>query len=481
MFQKPIDSKKGNILIVDDIPANIDLLASFLHCEGYEISTVSDSEQVLSATKQFSPDLILLDIMMPKMDGYQVCTQLKEDELTYEIPVIFVSGVNSLSNKVKAFSTGAVDYITKPFQLQEVLARVNTHITMRSLQKNLQFRNEELAKTLEQLKKAQARLVQSEKMAALGQLIAGIAHEVNSPLGAIRSSIENIAIFLNQIGDLPAFFQKLTPEEVELFLSLIRQCTFEKANLSSKEKRKFKKDLLKNLSLEDEDNTDTFADIIIDLGISDRVDKFRLLLERENGMEILDTAYNYFYMQKSTQTIVTATEQAKKVVLALKNYSRYGGFEKKRLANVIEGVETVLTLYGNKLRYGIEVIRNYSDVPVIVCYPDELNQVWTNLIQNAIQAMDGRGTLTISVAQRNGKVEVKIADTGKGIPKEIQPQIFNPFFTTKPPGQGSGLGLDITRDIVEKHRGEIAIKSEPGKTEFLVLLPINVEENTFYI
>ena len=481
MLEKQINSDKGSILIVDDIPANVELLASFLNCEGYRTKTVNNSEEVLSIAKQLNPDLILLDVMMPKMDGYQVCRQLKEDKVTCDIPVIFVSGISSLSDKVKAFSTGAVDYITKPFQLQEVLARVGTHVTLRSLQKNLQFRHEELAKTLEQLKKTQAQLVQSEKMVALGQLVAGVAHEVNSPLGAIRSSVENISSFLNKIEELPFFFQQLSSEELETFLKLIREDRLSEGKVSSKERRKLRKEFTQVLSSRNIADVDIVADILIDLGGGDRLDHLLPLLKRSYGLEVLETAYNYFSLRKSTQTIITASEQAKKVVLALKDYSRHSKDDNKSLANVTEGIETILTLYRNKLRYGIEVVRNYSAVPAIVCNPDQLNQVWTNLIQNAIQAMDGKGTLTIEVAQVNNRIKISIADTGKGIPKEIEPQIFKPFFTTKPAGKGSGLGLDISKTIVEKHQGEIFVESNPGSTVFTVYLPINIEEKTFYI
>lgn len=121
----------------------------------------------------------------------------------------------------------------------------------------------------------------------------------------------------------------------------------------------------------------------------------------------------------------------------------------------------------------MEVIRNYEDIPPFFCYPDELNQVWTNLIHNALQAMDNKGTLTIDLREKNKKVEVSITDSGKGIPTELMSKIFQPFFTTKPPGEGSGLGLDIVRKILEKHQGNIEVESQPGKTTFTVSLPVS--------
>jgi signal transduction histidine kinase len=133
----------------------------------------------------------------------------------------------------------------------------------------------------------------------------------------------------------------------------------------------------------------------------------------------------------------------------------------------------VLDLYHNQLKQGIEVIRDFQDIPPIWCFPDELIQVWTNLIYNAIQAMGGVGTLKLSMWTINTTVWVSITDSGCGIPPELQAKIFEPFFTTKPMGEGSGLGLDIVKKIVEKHHGSLTVQSKPGETTFQVRLSIN--------
>jgi two-component system NtrC family sensor kinase len=125
----------------------------------------------------------------------------------------------------------------------------------------------------------------------------------------------------------------------------------------------------------------------------------------------------------------------------------------------------------------VEVVRNYgNDLPSVLCYPDELNQVWTNLLHNALQAMGNKGVLKIDVKPEDNAISVSITDSGQGIPPEIMPRIFEPFFTTKPPGEGSGLGLDIVHKIIEKHQGKMQVESVPGQTKFTVLLPIEITQ-----
>ncbi|HAA28772.1 MAG TPA: hybrid sensor histidine kinase/response regulator [Cyanobacteria bacterium UBA8553] len=473
---------QGNILVVDDTPANLRLLVGILTEKGYKVRPVPNGELALSAARGFPPDLILLDIMMPEMNGYEVCSELKADERTCDIPVIFISAINDVLDKVKAFSVGGVDYITKPFHVEEVLARVEAHLTICKLQRNLQDKNEELTQTLQQLKSTQNQLIQSEKMAALGQLIAGIAHEINTPLGAIRSSIENIANFLSQnIEQLADFFQKLSKECNPDLLSLLQKPPQQQNIFSVKEKRQFKKSLRSQLDSLGIDNSDILADTLVKLGVYSDIEQFLPLLKDPNGEMILNNAYQFVSLQKSTQIITTATERTAKVVFALKNYARYDSMAEKVETNITDGIETVLTLYHNHLKQGVKVIKNYHDLPLVLCYPDELNQVWTNLIHNALQAMENQGTLIIDVSRQDTKVLVSITDSGRGIPPEVMPRIFEPFFTTKIAGEGSGLGLDIVRKIIEKHQGKIEVDSVPSQTTFNVYLPININEDFSHV
>ncbi|WP_293338920.1 response regulator [Microcoleus sp. CAWBG58] len=468
----------GNILVVDDTPANLRLLAGILNGKGYKVRPVPSGELALSAAQGMPPDLILLDIMMPEMNGYEVCEKIKADERTRDIPVIFISAINDVLDKVKAFAVGGVDYITKPFQMEEVLVRVETHLAMCHLQKKLKQKNDELTITLEQLQATQEQLVQSEKMAALGQLIAGIAHEINTPLGAIRSSIGNITGFLdNNLDSLPVFFKELSAERQHDFLSLMYSSRQQTYSLSTREKREFKRGVKQQLDAEGIDNADSLASILVNIGLQGNVQEFVPLLKDPDGENIIKTAYDFASIQKSARTIATATERAAKVVFALKNYARYDVHGDKLEVNITDGIETVLTLYQNQLKQGVEIVRNYqAQLPPVLCYPDELNQVWTNLIHNALQAMDNQGTLTIDAWEQDTNFAVKITDSGAGISPEILPKIFEPFFTTKPAGEGSGLGLDIVKKIIKKHQGTIDVESVPGQTAFTVSLPINLIE-----
>ncbi|HEY9611623.1 hybrid sensor histidine kinase/response regulator [Allocoleopsis sp.] len=222
MNDNPIDDYKANILVVDDTVANLRLLVNLLAERGYKVRPASNGSMALSAARTEPPDLILLDILMPNMDGYEVCEHLKADEHTREIPVIFISAVSEVLDKVKAFAIGGVDYITKPFQVEEVLARVETHLAIRNLQRNLKDKNEELGKTLQQLKTTQFQLIESEKMAALGNLVAGVAHEINTPIGI---SVTAASVLAEDTTDFSNIYQsgKMKRADLETFLDTARE------------------------------------------------------------------------------------------------------------------------------------------------------------------------------------------------------------------------------------------------------------------
>ena len=466
-------TNRANILVVDDTPENLRLLAGILSEKGYQVRPVPNGKLALSAAQKMPPDLVLLDIMMPEMDGYEVCRWLKDSEVTKDIPVIFISAINDVMDKVKAFEVGGVDFITKPFQVEEVLARIETHLKICSLQQTLQDKNQDLANAIHQLQATQEHLIQSEKMAALGQLIAGIAHEINTPLGIIGSSIDNISnLWEDNLEKMPQFFQELSEESQAYFSSLLDRATHQKVLFTSREKRKFKQQLTIDLMAGSVENAEEIADTLVDMEIYDNIEQLLPFFKLPNWEPVFKTAYQFASFKKSISLIERATAKSGKVVFALKSYAHFDSKQEKIQANLHDGIETVLTLYQNQLKQGIEVVKNYGNLPKILCYPDDLNQVWTNLVHNSLQAMNYKGTLTIETHQQETNIVLKFTDNGKGISPEVLPKIFQPFFTTKSAGEGSGLGLDIVRKIVEKHEGTIAVESVPGQTSFTVSLPI---------
>ncbi len=342
-------------------------------------------------------------------------------------------------------------------------------------QEELRTQKEELQSTLEHLKLTQAELIQSEKMASLGQLIAGIAHEINTPLGAINASITTITDSTQQsIKLLPDLVKILSENELKLFMDMVNKSVTNNNMMTSKEERETRKKITTQLEERGIAEADDFADILVDMGIYNNIEIYTPLFKPQT----MQAAYHLSMQIKNSKNIKMAVERAAKTVFALKNYARYSNENSKVAANIVEGIETVLILYQNQLKHGIALHKEFEEVPTILCYPDELNQVWTNLIHNAIQAMDGKGDLSISVSknptgfQNLSGLMVQIADTGKGIPPEIKDRIFDAFFTTKPSGEGSGLGLYIVKQIIDKHKGTISFESEMGKgTSFIVNLP----------
>ena len=214
------NSDKQKILIVDDTPENIDILGEILF--NYKKFIAINGERALKLAKEKQPDIILLDIMMPGMDGFEVCKRLKSDDSTKNIPIIFITAKNQIEDEVKGLELGAVDFIAKPISPPIVLARVNNHLELKNSREKIEIQNKELSEALKELKDTQNQLILSEKMAALGQLVAGIAHEINTPIGAINSSNKAIANDLSFILlEAPDIYKSMTPEFEKVFRSIV--------------------------------------------------------------------------------------------------------------------------------------------------------------------------------------------------------------------------------------------------------------------
>ncbi|MFZ5993759.1 MAG: ATP-binding protein [Thermodesulfobacteriota bacterium] len=304
---------------------------------------------------------------------------------------------------------------------QEIAERTQTEEELLRIKINLEEANQ-------QLKQNQAQLVQSEKMASIGQLAAGVAHEINNPVGFINSNLTTLDEYRGDLTELIAAYLKL------------EELVANNPALSND------KDLMD--TLEASRNLKERIDLDFILGDFDKI-----IAESREG-----------------------TERIKKIVQDLKDFSHVDQAE-LNWADLNKGMESTLNIVWNELKYKAKVIKEYGDIPEVYCYPQQVNQVFMNILVNAAHAIEDNGEIKISTAHLAGAepmVEVRISDTGKGIPPENLTKIFNPFFTTKPVGKGTGLGLSMVYSIVKKHDGEIKVESEVGKgTTFIVTLPVN--------
>jgi C4-dicarboxylate-specific signal transduction histidine kinase len=348
-----------------------------------------------------------------------------------------------------------------------------------TLEQKVEERTQELSQTLVNLQTTQAELIQSEKMAALGQLTASVAHEVNTPLGVIRSATGNIIATLNiLLPQLPILMQRLNPIQQSAFIALVNTSLQQQQSLSTKEERQLRRRLQTELDALGLVESQEIAIQLTLLRIETSLEAYQPLLEAPDCDEILQVAYRLVQQSQNAISIQQEVDRAAKIVFALKTYShRSSEAGEKSLIQISDGIEIALTLYQNRLKQGIEVIRKYEPVPDLLCDPDALTQVWVNLIDNAIYAIDKTGTLEIAIATQAGQIVVEITNSGAAIPDEVMPRLFEPFFTTKPRGEGSGLGLDIVRQIVQKHDGNIHARNHCGGVAFLVIIPLPESTN----
>lgn len=362
----------------------------------------------------------------------------------------------------------------------EKFIAIETDITERkTAEQRVLEANERLQKAMSDLKAAQNQLVVSEKMASLGQLISGVAHEINTPISAVKASARNMGRSLPEvIRELPILLGQMPMEFSPLFQDLVEKSVSARLSLSTKEERQARKQIENILDAAGILNADDIAANLVEIRVVENVERYLPLFRSEYSMQIIDMAYKLGQLKVNVGNIDLAAEKTAKIVFALKSYSHIQNNERLTLVALADTIDSVLTFYQSQTKHGVVLQKNYNPIPDIEVYPDEMGQVWNNLIQNAIQAMGGAGNLEIEVKKVGEEACVAFVDSGPGIPDQIMQQIFDPFFTTKPQGEGSGLGLDICKRIVEKHYGRIEVQSRPGKTVFSVFVPYDIARRT---
>jgi signal transduction histidine kinase len=441
---------KGNLLIVDDTQDNLRVLSSMLIDHGYKVRGAINGILALKGVEASPPDLILLDINMPEMDGYEVCKKLKSSDKHRDIPIIFLSALDDVNDKVKAFELGGVDYITKPIQIEEVLVRIENHLTIGRLQKQLKKQNallqeseaiqrqksEDLQLALRNLQETQAQLVQSAKMSALGQVVAGIAHEINNPITFLSGNLKQLIDYTSNFILLIEIYQKALP-----FLP---------------------KDI-------------------------------------EKIQEEIDFEFFKSDLPKMLASMNAGANRIRDIVLSLRIFSRLGESECKSV-DIHAGIDSALMilqyrLNGDQLRVPIEIVKAYGSLPLVECWASQINQVFINILYNAIDALELKIKNNSAADQQSvieadqilipkitihtelidpQQVAISITDNGIGMTEKVRKCAFDPFFTTKAVGSGKGLGLTICYQIiVDTHKGQILCESTPGLGSILkIILPI---------
>ncbi|MEL7331327.1 MAG: response regulator [Cyanobacteria bacterium J06560_2] len=422
------------VLIVDDTPTNISVLAQTLKQADLSIRIANDGQSALKQVRKEPPSLILLDVQMPGMNGFETCRQLKADETTANIPIIFMTALADKTSRVEGLSLGAVDYIAKPFEQTEVLARVQIHLRLKQMSDQLAAQVKDKTDSLQHTR---AQLVEQEKLAALGQLMAGVAHEINNPMTCIANNIEPAQRYV---------------EDLNAMINLYREQTASTPTITAVTVT----------------NTETSIEQQI-----------------EQQWEDLDIEFALEDLPKLLNSMQLSIERIKDLSTSLRSFSR-GESTAKVPFDIHRGLDSTLIILAHRLKSSnqrpkIAVSKQYGNLPQVKCFPSAINQVLMNILANAIDALessDANGpSLTIEIATRttaSGHVEISIADNGPGLAEGARALLFEPLFTTKPIGKGTGLGLSISHDIVVgKHQGQLECLSSPGEgCRFVVTLPI---------
>ncbi|MEO5374874.1 MAG: response regulator [Alphaproteobacteria bacterium] len=415
---QPSLDDRSRILVVDDTPANLHILLDAL-TDDYTVIVARDGSSALNlAGATPAPDLILLDVVMPEMDGYGVCERLKTSPATRTIPVIFLTALDEEASEARGLQLGAVDYLRKPICLTTLRLRVNLHLELLQARRRLEKQNQQL------IEAAHLREDVERNLTIVGRLAAGVAHEINTP-------IQYIGTNARFISDSFASVLRI----VDAYERLRARCQA--------------------------------AGTITDE-----------LKEIDDLVEEHDLPYLRTEIPEAIAQSQVGIEQVSRIVLSMKEFSHPGVIQ-RNASDINRAIRNTATLSRNQWKECAEMVLDLEEgIPPVTCRVSEINQVLLNLIVNAAQAIDasghGRGKIEIATRRKGDFVEIRVTDSGSGVPDDIRDRIFEPFFTTKDIGKGTGQGLAICQDIITKrHGGQIFVEGETGHGAiFVIRLPI---------
>ncbi|WP_028584228.1 ATP-binding response regulator [Desulfogranum mediterraneum] len=514
----------GDILALDDIPANLQLLTDILTRAGYKVRPTKKPHMAIEAAQARPPDLILLDVKMPEMDGFEVCRRLKEDQRTREIPIIFVTALQRIDDRIRGFEAGGVDFITKPYQEAEILARIKTHMELRGIQKHLERlvseRTAELQEALEAMGKSEARYKSlfddaSDMIHIIGQ--DGVIIDANPiELQTLGYSREEY------IGT--HFLEIVHPDNREKTAAALRQVMSGKT-VNNHEAILVAKDgslvyvEVNAVPQVEQGRILSSRGIMRDITERKREEEKRVKLEEQlrqtQRLEAIGTlaggiahdfnnllspilGYSEMVQQEQPQEsrdwqrlqlVINAGYRAKDLVQQVLTFSRVGEYQRQPIS-VHHILKEALKLLRASIPATVKFSLDIKDVSsVVYADPTQIHQLIVNLCTNAAQAMQESGGIlgisstAVEVAQDDGQVaglaltpgrylRLEVSDTGYGMDRPTLERIFEPYFTTRKNGKGTGLGLAIVHGIVKSHGGHITVHSEPGEgTTFQVYLP----------
>lgn len=374
----------------------------------------------------------------------------------------------------RACSVSIVIDVTPQQKAEDEIRLLNTE-----LESKVRNRTLELEKSMESLATSQEQLIQSERLAALGQLSAGVAHELNTPLGVILSASRESEEMLGQeLSVLISALCDLDPVNREFVFKLASMTSVGIQGITEALDRQSRKKLACILAEKGIPRAENIAEILLELDLRWLVDDYSQWLQKTENYVALEILRTLSTLRRLGHIQFEAATKASHVLGALRSYLRQEDGGESSEFCIGDEITTVLMLFHNRIKYGIEIKFNVDPSLRIMGPRHQINQVWINLINNALQAMPDNGSLAISARAEDTRILVDIQDNGSGIPIEIQHRVFEPFFTTKMKGEGIGLGLDICRRIIEKCHGKIYFKSRPGETCFTVEFPRIPPENS---